>query len=452
MSSCAIEVKRQVWQHRPKLFAAEVQPRLLQYVKKLREKALSDGLTEFDKFSSRMRRDTPEVKELLKLIGRSVPLYNETLRAVRTHFIETGDPGCCALRTDLLMALSDAGISSIVKRDPLQQFVECLIVCVTDRGIDAKKAATLSRSLEAVDVGPMIGDIGMVILDPCIQLTLVKACYAAVKSCVDAAMLPAKSRHLKDLTRILTAVDLGEIRRMMRDQSFERLDVADARVLPWFYPTIAAAMVEDKITATMRQRDSSATGVPHSNDFPAEFIEVLKNAPALRAVVLYYAQDRLAAKDIASITWAIPIVADTVTGEWVYVGDEPASFDEQFVRSLTRTLSTTLRTHFAGAGEIAVRLMGTFFVPRAQRSVAAHVDAVTLAQVLRRESTESNTAAVEALIETLCAEGLLPAADADDAALVPKLTSLYQGLADALPSNSPAATAVTTRLDALSQF
>jgi hypothetical protein len=454
MASCAIEVKRQVWQHRPKLFSAEVRPRLLTYLARLRKRATVDGLSDYDTFSPRKRRDTSAVKEILKLIGKSVPLYNETLRALRTQFVETGDIGCCALRTDLLMGLSDSGITTIVKRDPLQQFVECLIVCVTDRAIDEKKAATLRWSLEAVEVGPMIGDIGMVILDPCIQVTLSKACFAAVQDSVHGAMLPSKSVHLQCLTRVLTVVNLEEIRRMMRDQAFEKLDVPDTRVLPWFYPTLAAAMVEDRITATVRQRESGAAGISHATSPPPEFIEVLKGVPVLRVVVMHYMQDRLAAKDIASVAWALPLLADTVTGEWVYGDHEEASTDEQFVRTVVQMLTTSLRTQFAGAGELALRMMTTFFVPRAHRTVPAHADAIALATVLRREATEANTVAVDAVVAELCEDGALPGVDTvegEGASPRERLVSAYESLVGVLPHGSTAAAAVQSRLSNLSQ-
>eukprot|EP00038_Savillea_parva_P013598 m.211702 g.211702 ORF g.211702 m.211702 type:complete len:602 (+) comp25625_c0_seq1:230-2035(+) len=444
LDKCAVEVKRQVWQTRPKLFAAEVQPLLLKYVANLRRKAIKGAFHDFDKFSPRKRRATPEVKDILKLIGKSVPLYNETLRAIRTHFIATGDPGCCALRTDLLMSLSDAGITTIVKRDPLRQFVEWLVICVTDRTIDTNKAATLSMSLDDVQEGAMIGDIGMVILDPCIQMMLSKACFGAVRASVQASALPSKSKHLEHLTQVFCAVSRDGIRRMMKDQAFERLEMFDRRILTWFYPTVAAAIVEDKLTATMRQRNRASKGIEHGRVLPAEFDNMLQLVPGLRAIIMYYVQDRLAAKDVESVAWALPLLADTSTAEWLYGTPDPAGVDEQFARMLARLLSTSHKTQFAGKAETALGLMETFFVPRARRSTAAQVDAIALVRVLRREVTVQHVDAVETVIETLCTDRNAPATDHgmaehdDEVAGDVDLLTPLQSLLDVLPDTSQA--------------
>ena len=66
-----------------------------------------------------VRREHPVVQELVHVVGRSVKLYNAVLHFLRTLFANTGNQRLCSLRTDVLMALHDAGVAEVCPTEVL---------------------------------------------------------------------------------------------------------------------------------------------------------------------------------------------------------------------------------------------------------------------------------------------------------------------------------------------
>jgi negative elongation factor B len=58
-------------------------------------------------------REHPSVKELMRLIGDNLQLYNVCLGLLRSLFIQDGQPLPCMLRFDLLMAMHDADVKQV---------------------------------------------------------------------------------------------------------------------------------------------------------------------------------------------------------------------------------------------------------------------------------------------------------------------------------------------------
>lgn len=86
-------------------------------------------------FSShpKMRRQEPVVKELVRMIGKNIKLYDLVLQFLRTLFLRTRNTHYCTLRAEVLMALHDLEIHDICSLDPCHKFTWCLDACIRER-------------------------------------------------------------------------------------------------------------------------------------------------------------------------------------------------------------------------------------------------------------------------------------------------------------------------------
>ena len=106
------QVKRLIWIKKNKLFKDVVLPLLNDYAKlPMFELVATDPAP--NAVTLTHRRQQPIVTKLARMIGESLELYNVALQHVRMQFIKTGSRCFCTLRTDLVMALVDAGASKV---------------------------------------------------------------------------------------------------------------------------------------------------------------------------------------------------------------------------------------------------------------------------------------------------------------------------------------------------
>ena len=79
------------------------------------------------------RRQEAVVKELVRMIGKNIKLYDLVLQFLRTLFLRTRNTHYCTLRAEVLMALHDLEIHEICSLDPCHKFTWCLDACIRER-------------------------------------------------------------------------------------------------------------------------------------------------------------------------------------------------------------------------------------------------------------------------------------------------------------------------------
>ena len=84
-------------------------------------------------------------------------------------------------------------------------------------------------------MGPILGDIGMTILDPVVGHVLSSACFTVLKSIVDGGKMPATSNHLFQITRVFAATTTTQ--QQIQNQQFKALE-NPAKLTSRFYPTL----------------------------------------------------------------------------------------------------------------------------------------------------------------------------------------------------------------------
>ena len=121
---------------------------------------------------------------------------------IRTLYVSTGNLAYCTLRSDLLMALHGAEVAEIYTLDPCHNFTWCLSACVKDNTIDMTRFRELVAVHNTLEMGPIRGDIGMIMLDPAATQTFVTAVYARLKLIFAARALPRDDEFVCELTRL----------------------------------------------------------------------------------------------------------------------------------------------------------------------------------------------------------------------------------------------------------
>lgn len=109
-ADCPIGVKRQIWQLNPGVFGEAVSPLLDQYIAE--KESFLFNISELTKESFFMqsvkqRRQSAILKQLVDMLGSSVPLYNTLTQFLRTLFLRTHVGHYCTLRADITMILHE---------------------------------------------------------------------------------------------------------------------------------------------------------------------------------------------------------------------------------------------------------------------------------------------------------------------------------------------------------
>lgn len=108
-ADCPLSVKQQIWQLNPGVFGEAVSPLLDQYVaaKETLLFNISDTNVSFFSQPVKQRRQSPILKQLVEMIGSSIPLYNTLCQFLRTLFLRTHVGHYCTLRADIIMILHE---------------------------------------------------------------------------------------------------------------------------------------------------------------------------------------------------------------------------------------------------------------------------------------------------------------------------------------------------------
>ena len=109
---CPMSIKQDIWRLNPGVFGEAVSPLLDQYVAE-KESVLFAVFEEgkepvgYLKIPPKTRRQNLVLKQLVEMLGSSVPLYNTLCQFLRTLFVRTHISHYSTLRSDLIMLLHE---------------------------------------------------------------------------------------------------------------------------------------------------------------------------------------------------------------------------------------------------------------------------------------------------------------------------------------------------------
>ena len=109
-SDCPISVKRQIWQLNPGVFGEAVSPLLDQYIAEKESHLFNISENSKESFfmqTVKTRRQSPILRQLVEMLGSSLPLYNTLTQFLRTLFLRTRVGHYCTLRADIIMMLHE---------------------------------------------------------------------------------------------------------------------------------------------------------------------------------------------------------------------------------------------------------------------------------------------------------------------------------------------------------
>ena len=222
----------------------------------------------------------------------------------------------------------------ISRRDPCFRFIRGLEGCSIERRVDEPRARELYNMLVEAGNGAVLGDLGMVMIDPPIYNMLVQSCYLALTTCVTTLprTLPTNSKHLRYLTQLLLTATLA--RQRIKTQHFD--EEPCEHLLTTIYPILAKLKVEDLI-ASVDPTAARSTG-PQK-----KLVAAIKDSPFIGALVMHYALEVLSSEppDFPGLVRTLPMLADTIHGGWHHVPEDgSARFQEDFAATIAARCTT----------------------------------------------------------------------------------------------------------------
>eukprot|EP01104_Vermistella_antarctica_P006191 TRINITY_DN1690_c0_g1_i1.p1 TRINITY_DN1690_c0_g1~~TRINITY_DN1690_c0_g1_i1.p1 ORF type:complete len:785 (+),score=188.16 TRINITY_DN1690_c0_g1_i1:164-2518(+) len=272
---CPIEVKRQIWLCDEAKFRSEVLPLFNEYLSnhKRNNRFVVEGMN-IPTVPYKRRQASAPLRGLVECVGTSLGLYNMTLHFFRTLFVNSGDMGFSSLRSDLLMALHDAGVADIYAKDPCHTLAWCLDACIRENSISVRQISeirTLFASLSAND--PVLGDLAMIVADPLAYSSVLKSTLDALIGGVEANLLPRDLPDVGFLSRLIffgscafrimssgvfefpTLCEIQQLEGSSRDDDDDEDDESNSSLLREFYPRLAARVMDDRTRARVAELD-----------------------------------------------------------------------------------------------------------------------------------------------------------------------------------------------------
>ncbi|CAG0880377.1 unnamed protein product, partial [Cyprideis torosa] len=292
---CDIEVKRQIWMANNTLFGEEVTPILNAYAQEKEESMLKiENVETFFGAAPKVRRQGKIVQDLVRMIGRSVVLYDMVLQFIRTLLLRKSSVHFCTLRAELLMALHDAEVQEITTVDPCHKFTWCLDACIREKNVDSKKSRELQSFLDGMHGASthkeVLGDIAMVLCDPHSRHFLCASILRILNSCILHEQLPRENNTLVLLLRLLS-LGLKAI-PMIQSQVFVESKISPT-ILTSFMPSLIHMMVDDQVRSIhnklpLDERQSAIMLIEHSGPAPDGYEEGIRKHRVAAEVAVHY--------------------------------------------------------------------------------------------------------------------------------------------------------------------
>jgi len=311
-----------------------------------------------------LRNGSAALRRLTAMVGHSPLVYRGIVdlcvalyRDAEVPYIGMKEAALCALRSQLLMSLHDAGETGICSGEPCYKLAwtldagfkekkferkrlkELESICIGFDEAENTRRAGLSRphhrpssasgglrngrgggrlkkrgrdddaesagvpgALSIEDPLREIGDAGMVLRDPAPFHLMLHQVMRCLERCVEKQIVPKDDPELILLTRMLTLA--VSVRSMLRDQQFY-FPESNPEILVTLYPMIAEMMLE----AELRDTEEEVVNDPNAAaSHPKELVNVMIRDEISRKAVQMYALEQLAAGDLVTGRIAIHAV------------------------------------------------------------------------------------------------------------------------------------------------
>jgi negative elongation factor B len=309
-----------------------------------------------------LRNGSAALRQLVAMVGSSPSVYRGIVDLCTVRFREAEsqsvgqsvgmkDAALCALRSQLLMAMHDAGETSITSGDSCHKLAWTLDACIKDKmfnsrrllelrnffasfikaaddrrlvgkkrrantsgrrggqrtggraGDDDAESAGVPGAAAAFADDPLreLGAAGMVLRDPATFHLMLHQIVRCLERCVEAQAVPKEDNDLVFLTQLLTLA-VG-VRKMMLDGTYD-FPEPDPEVLNTLYPLIADLILD----AELMEVDEDQGGKEENEDEeeveppPEDMVFLMVKDEIGRRVVQTYALKRLAAGDLKTAT------------------------------------------------------------------------------------------------------------------------------------------------------
>lgn len=332
---CAVQVKRQIWQHNQALFGDEVSPYLSQYTKEKEEVLFNhtDPTAQFFNPSPKQRRQGKVVQTLLTMIGKNVKLYDMVLQFLRTLFLRTSNVHYCTLRAELLMALHDLEVQEITCVDPCHKFTWCLDACIREKNVDVKRSRELQGFLDSIKKGQeqVLGDLSMTLSDPYAINFLASSALKILGYLINVESLPRDNQVLVLLLRMLA---LGlQAWDMINSQTFKEPKL-DVQLVTKFLPALMSLMVDDQVRSLNAKlppddRETAITTIEHSGPPPDAYQAYVQENGVASVLAMYHALHTARQKDRLGLMRILGTLANC---------EKNRAFEDPFLHSLVALL------------------------------------------------------------------------------------------------------------------
>ena len=309
-----------------------------------------------------LRNGSASLRRLVAMVGSSpvvyrgiVDLCTARFREGETSHVGMQDASLCALRSQLLMAMHDAGEMSITSSDACHKLAWTLDACLKDKMFtprrlkelrhyfarfdevrakrDRAKQRKTSRSSRrrrggssendffgggggggreddaesagapgaaAADADPLqeLGAAGMVLRDPAVYHLMLHQVVRCLERCVAEQAVPKDDVDLTLLTRLLGLA--AGVRGMLREGQYDLPEVDEA-VVGTLYPLIADMILDAELMEMEIEEDGDGGGGGGEIEPPPpEMVSLMVKGETGRGVVQTYALKRMAAGDLKS--------------------------------------------------------------------------------------------------------------------------------------------------------
>lgn len=306
-----------------------------------------------------LRNGSAALRQLVAMVGSSPSVYRGIIDLCTVRFREQDsekqtqsvgmkDAALCALRSQLLMAMHDAGETSITSGDSCHKLAWTLDACIKDKMFNSRRLLELrnffSSFIKAADdlrqlgkkrrtsssgrrgaqrSGAWSGDddaesagvpgaaaafaddplrelgaAGMILRDPAVFHLLLHQIVRCLEKCVEVQAVPKEDKDLVFLTQLLTLA-VG-VRSMLREGAYDFPD-PDPEVLNTLYPLIADLILDAELME-VDDEDGQSGGKGDIEEEveppPEDMVFLMVKDEIGRRVVQTYALKRLAAGDL----------------------------------------------------------------------------------------------------------------------------------------------------------
>jgi negative elongation factor B len=176
------------------LFAAEIFPIFSAFLD-----SNQNSLTQLDSpksiyftESTKSRRQSPQVQQLAKMIGKNSKLYDSVLQILRLRFFDQKAAHFGSLRGELLMALHDAECTELLQLDPCHKYAWCLDAWLKEYQLNVKQCKELEIVLDGVRRGQdtVMADLALISADPRTMHLFGHLCIRMLQQCVEKEQQP----------------------------------------------------------------------------------------------------------------------------------------------------------------------------------------------------------------------------------------------------------------------